>query len=125
MTAWEVYLIMQADNLIAFFIVCAVVSVFVTGTIFFMYIFAEIEGFNNSSSKKDKTEQKLTFYGTLFAILTFIFAFAAITMPNTKTLIAMCVVPKLTSEEAKEFVQKEYSDWKQILQDLAETKSKD
>jgi len=40
---------------------------------------------------------------------------AAAFMPATKTLAAMYIVPKLTSPEAQQFIEKEYAELKELL----------
>jgi len=54
-------------------------------------------------------------YEFIIGVFTLLFLAGMIFMPTTKTLAAMYIVPKLTSPEAQQFIEKEYAELKELL----------
>lgn len=115
-SAWQVYLFMQAESICIWLILISIAIAFVAG---FQAMHIDM---NSNGLGKDfsRPRRKLWIAAILFSIAAFI--------PSRETIAAMYIVPKLTSNEVVEPVTKEakelYGLFKDALIDLAD-KGKD
>jgi len=113
-TAWEVYWIMQADRIVtAFAGLTALGAALMVATAFVgaaMYDSAP-------QRRQPSIVWRFIRYEFVLGVFTLLFLAGMIFMPTTKTLAAMYIVPKLTSPEAQQFIEKEYAELKDLLRE--------
>jgi len=112
MTAWQVYWIFQADkfvNVLAGLGFIGIIAMILAAAICAME--------SDNLSEKQKTKFVRRWLWSELGLLIFVACSftAAVFMPSTKTFAAMYIVPKLTSPEAQQFIEKEYAELKDLL----------
>jgi len=112
MTAWQVYWIMQADRIVTAF--AGLTALGVTLMVATAFVGAAMY---DSAPQQRQPSIVLRFirYEFVLGVFTLLFLAGMIFMPATKTLAAMYIVPKLTSPEAQQFIEKEYAELKELL----------
>jgi len=107
-SAFEVYLIMKADSFIIFFACLSAILIFLS--VGFFLSSGDVRG-ENKEEKSARIMKKSGQLGICGILILCICPF----IPSTKTLIAMVVVPKITSERAVNMSDKALSMAERLL----------
>lgn len=111
-SAWQVYVVMQADAVITSAILAALICGFVGGALLAC-------GFSDENASVVKIGKRVIGVATVAAVI-------ATFLPDSKTMAAMLVIPALTSQQTLEVVEPEAREVYELAKDaLRELGKKD